>query len=424
MIGRPRTPIGAYGDVSVRPRGAKFQAMTRYRDLDGQLRRVRATATSQRGARTALRERLLARDGSGHGGLLHPSSRFTELVDLWLADLDAQDISEGTRENYRDDVRLHVLPAFAHHQLAEVTTGRVERFLKDEAAVSYSRAKHSRTMLNLLFAFALRHDAIARNPVEGTSPLRKPKHQVRAMTLAQVQAIRAAAAAWRTGPNVHGPRPDGQVRDICEVLLGTAMRPGEVLALRPADITESDVGMVAHVQGTVVERKGRGAFRQDWPKTDASHRRLVVPEFAAQVIRTRVADMGPGQRETTIFHNRSGRVLTLHNLRRTFREFVRDAHLEGSGITPRWYRRTGATVLARGLGVEAAATFLGHTSTAITEAHYIEPDQTLDPGPARILETTLRPDDPNGELLTRAEFADEDAVLDELDHIDDDDLAA
>ncbi|HEY0238682.1 MAG TPA: N-terminal phage integrase SAM-like domain-containing protein [Friedmanniella sp.] len=172
MIGRPRTPISAYGDVSVRARGTKFQAMTRYRDLDGQLRWVRATATSQRGAWAGLRERLLARDGSGHGGLLHPSSRFTELVDLWLADLHAQDISEGTKENYRDDVRLHVLPAFAHHQLAEITTGRVERFLQDEAAVSSSRAKHSCTMLNLLFAFALRHDAIARNPVESASPPR------------------------------------------------------------------------------------------------------------------------------------------------------------------------------------------------------------------------------------------------------------
>lgn len=75
-------------------------------------------------------------------------------------------------------------------------------------------------MLNLLFRFALRHDAIAR-PVEGTSPLRTPKGAPQ-------------AAVWRTGPGLPGPKPDGQVRDITELLLGTAMRLGEVLArLKP-----------------------------------------------------------------------------------------------------------------------------------------------------------------------------------------------
>ncbi|MEP9385188.1 hypothetical protein [Nocardioides sp. KR10-350] len=48
------------------------------------------------------------------------------------------------------------------------------------------------------------------------------------------------------------------------------------------------------------------------------------------------------------------------------------------------YRCTGATVLARGVGVDAAATHLGHTSTAITERRYIEPDTSIDFGPAKV----------------------------------------
>ena len=39
-----------------------------------------------------------------------------------------------------------------------------------------------------------------------------------------------------------GPRSDGQVRDIIEVLLGTAMRTGEVLALRPCDLDDRPTG--------------------------------------------------------------------------------------------------------------------------------------------------------------------------------------
>ena len=107
--------------------------------------------------------------------------------------------------NYRDDLRLHVRPFFEGYTLGEITTGRVQTFLKGEATVSYSRAKHSRTVLNQVVGFALRHDVIRRNPIEGTSPLNKPKGAPKALDLDQIQAIRVAAATWRRGPGVKGP---------------------------------------------------------------------------------------------------------------------------------------------------------------------------------------------------------------------------
>jgi integrase len=417
MSGRPRTAIGTFGLISTRRRGKRYVAETRYRDIDGRLRKVRATHSSRHGASALLKERLKNRPGYGTDGLLRLSSPFDDLAELWLADLELREIADGTKENYRDDLRVHVRPFFQNYTLGEITTGRVEVFLKGQAAISYSRAKHSRTMLNLIFGFALRHDAISRNPVEGTSPLRKPKGTPQALTLAQVMKIRQAAARWRTGPDVKGPKPDDKVRDIIEVLLGTSMRPGEVLALRPADIedrrrADGTRGMVAHVRGTVVYRKGKGTFRQEWPKTDASVRTIPVPAFAAVVLRRRLEDMTPEQDSWTIFHNRSGGPLSQHNLRRTFREFLVLADLQDSGISPRWYRRTGATVLARGLGVDAAATHLGHTSTVVTEGHYIEPDHTVDFAASDVLERTLRALDPDGTLLARADTADVQELLD------------
>lgn len=394
--GRPRTAIGTYGAVYVMRKADRCVAETRFRDLDGRLRKVTATAGSPTAATAQLKERLLDRSGYGSGGLLSLASPFGDLVELWLADLDLRELAEGTKQSYRDQVRLHVLPAFEHFTLGEVTTGRVEWFLKSQAALSHSRARQSRTMLNLLFGFALRHDAMSRNPVEGTSSLRKQKSQPRALTLAQIAAIRVAAASWRTEPGRPGPKPDGQVRDIIEVLLGTAMRTGEALALRPCDVVDSPSGMVVAVTGTVVQRKGQGAVRQDRPKSDASIRRIPVPQFTAAVLRRRLAEVPPGR---TIFANRNAGPLSPYNVRRTFREFLAAADLGGSGISLRWYRRTGATVIARGLGSDAAAAFLGHTSTAITEGHYIERDPTIDPTPAAHLERTLRPDSPDGALL-------------------------
>lgn len=420
-MARPRTPVGAYGSIAVRRRGDRVIAETRIRDADGRLRHVRVTARTAAQARQVLKERLLDRPTFGSTRVLTPQSTFADLAEVWLADLAIQRLAEGTKQNYRDQVRLHVLPAFEQYALAEITTGRVEWFLKSQAAISPSRARQSRTLLNLLFGFALRHDAVSRNPVAGTSPLRHPKSQPKALTLDQIAAIRKAAANWRSEPGLPGPKPDGQVRDIIEVLLGTAMRTGEALALRPCDLDDRPTGMVAAVTGTVVQRKGQGAIRQDRPKSEASIRWIPVPEFAASVLRRRATGVSEAR---TIFANRRGGPLSPYNVRRTFRDFLVEAGLGDSGISLRWYRRTGATVIARGMGSDAAAAFLGHSSTAITEGHYIERDPTVDRTPAAHLERTLRPVRPDDALLVHAAVVGEDALLAAVDHESDDDAVA
>ena len=135
--GRPRTVIGTYGTVGLRPKGRGYIASARYRDADGRLRPVTASGASRSAAQARLKERLLNRSGYGARGMLALTSSFRELVALWLADLERQDLVEGTKENYRDDIRRHVMPAFENLTLGEITTGRVEWFLKAEAAVSY-----------------------------------------------------------------------------------------------------------------------------------------------------------------------------------------------------------------------------------------------------------------------------------------------
>lgn len=420
-MARPRTPVGAYGAIAVRRRGDRVVAETRIRDADGRMRHVRVTARTAARARQVLKERLLDRPAFGSTRMLTAQSSFTVLVEVWLTDLDIQQLAQGTKQNYRDQVRLHVLPAFEHYALAEITTGRVEWFLKSQAAISASRARQSRTLLNLLFGFALRHDAVPRNPVAGTSPLRHPKTQPKALTLDQIAAIRAAALTWRAGTRLPGPQPDGQVRDIIEVLLGTAMRTGEVLALRPCDIDDRPTGMVVAVTGTVVQRKGQGAIRQDRPKSEASIRWIPVPEFAAAVLRRRTVGVDEVR---TIFANRKGGPLSPYNVRRTFRDYLVEAALADSGISLRWYRRTGATVIARGMGSDAAAAFLGHSSTAITEGHYIERDSTVGRTPAAHLERTLRPVKPEGALLIQVAADGEDELLATVDHENDADAVA
>ena len=186
----------------------------------------------------------------------------------------------------------------------------------------------------MVLGFAVRRGIIARNPVKETSRMKKPQHTPKALTPDQVAAIRLAARDWRTGESRMGPKPDGQVRDLIEVMLGTATRIGETLALRKCDIDMTADPPWVHIRGTHVVQSGAGVLRQAHPKTHESNRVVAVPQFAAEVIRRRLTLIEAEDGEHLLFFTRNGKPLAPHNVQRTFRKILRNAGLEGMGITP------------------------------------------------------------------------------------------
>jgi integrase len=394
MAGRPRLPFSTFGSIKVTALGGgRFRALARYRDWDGQSRQVTAVGASRSAAQAALKVDLAARmHAGGVGDALNAGSPFTLLAEAWMEDvmLDV-DRSRGTKDTYQRELRVLVLPFFEHFTVREVTVGRIELFLRQQRAKSYTRAKHSRTILNMILAFAVRREIIPRNPMKETSRMKKPPHTPKALTADQIAAIRLAAREWRAEEGRMGPRSDGQVRDIIEVMLGTATRIGEVLALRQCDVDlDADPPRVT-ISGTLVVHNKAGVHRQEHPKTHESNRTFGVPQFAAEVLRQRLALLDPEDTEHLLFYSRVGTPLTPYNVRRTFRGILRNAGLEGMDITPHSFRRTGATLLANELGMQAAADMLGHTSTSTTKAHYAEPDRRVKSAPAEVLQRLAPP---------------------------------
>jgi integrase len=386
-MARPRTPIGTFGGFRFEKAASGLvYARTRYRDSDGRLRQIQASGRTQRAAERNLKEKLTRRvDQSNRAGEITADSPFPKLVELWLADLDLEDrLAANTRDLYEREMRNLVLPTFEHMTLREISVSRVDRFLKSQAKISYSRAKQAKVVLSLALGLAVRYEAITRNPVLSASRLRKPQSTPMSLSNAQVQAIRTAVKTWRTGRGLSGPKPDGQLGPIIEVMLGTSARIGEVLAIRKCDVDATSQPATVSICGTIISPKGKPTYRQDHPKTSKSRRTVAVPTFTAEALRQRLVIVADEDDEHLLFFSRNHTPLTTNNVRRRLRSIMDEAKIKG--VTPHAFRRTVATVLDRSGGTDLAAEMLGHSSPEITRAHYIEKDEKVNPITAEILE--------------------------------------
>jgi hypothetical protein len=116
-VARPRTPIGTFGEIEFTPlTTGGVRARVRFRDHDGQLRRIESTAPTRKMAEHRLKENIAQRtDRAAGSDDLTPDSSFTKLVEVWLEDLDLEGrLAPSTRELYERDMRQLVMPAFAN----------------------------------------------------------------------------------------------------------------------------------------------------------------------------------------------------------------------------------------------------------------------------------------------------------------------
>ncbi|MBW4042557.1 MAG: tyrosine-type recombinase/integrase [Acidobacteria bacterium] len=392
-MSRPRLGVGTSGDFGyTRAASGRVTARTRYRDWDGTVRFVQATGATRLTAERELKAKLAQRaQQQSTESPLTPDSGFPDLVAYWLADLDLEGrIGKNTREFYERSIRTLVLPAFGNLTLREIGVARCDRLLKQLAAQSYSRAKRAKVVLGLAFGLAVRHEVLQRNPIDHVGRLRQPARTPDALTATEINAIRLAIAHWEAGLSVMGPRPDGQLGAIVEVMLGTSARIGEVLAIRRRDIDVTGPTPSVRLAGTIVSRAGEPTSRQDHPKTARSRRTVAIPTFAAEAIRGRLSRIGDASLDALLFSSRAGTPLTTNNVRRQLRHVMDAAGIEG--VTPHLFRRSVATAVNDGAGINLAAQLLGHADPKITIQHYIRRSEMVDPATAALLDRAFARD--------------------------------
>ncbi|WP_432830918.1 tyrosine-type recombinase/integrase [Dactylosporangium sp. CA-092794] len=389
-MSRPQLPIGTWGSIrreEVTPH--RFRARARFRDYDGVTRDVEAWGPSGAAAERALRVKLRDRSTPNNNDI-NPDMRLNRLGDLWIDELIAEArITPQTIARYEGSLRTAIRPALGNLRIREATVGRLDRFFKTVAAQHPAKARGAKVALSQMLGMAVRHDALATNPVRDIARLGKPRRTVTALTVTDLNTVRDAIRRWQTPTTGKpGPHHNSDLADIVDLLLATGARIGEILALRWDDIDLALPRPTLTFSGTLVYVKARGLFRQPWTKSHASHRTVVLPRFAVDMLLGRQVH-ATSNTNNAIFHSRTGAWLWPNNVRRQWRAARKDTGLDW--VTPHTFRKTVATLLDREASTKAAAEQLGHSSETTTDTYYIQKAKQA-PDVSDVLQTLSNPD--------------------------------
>jgi integrase len=179
--------------------------------------------------------------------------------------------------------------------------------------------------------------------------------------------VRTALRAWTTQKRP-GPKASSDMADIIDLMLATGGRIGEILALRWADVEFDAARPNLTINGTIKTEPGKGTYRKSSPKSDASVRTVVLPDFAIAVLRRRPRSTSENSSDA-VFPTRNGTWQQVNNVERRWRQIREDTGLEW--VTPHTFRKTVATLISERVDSETAAQQLGHSSPAITRQFYI-----------------------------------------------------
>lgn len=377
---RPPLQVGTWGKVSrdqVAP--GVWRAMARFRDFDGRTRKVEARAGTGAKAERALILAMTDR-AMPAGEDITADTRISRVAVTWWAEFLDQDRALNTRRRYEDIKDNYVVPGVGGLRIREATVSTLDRFLKTmRTKHGNATAKLCKTVLSGMLCLAARHGALDGNPLRDVATIPTNPHEVRALTLPEVVALRAGLQQWEAAKTQGGRYPTVDMLDVIDVTLATGCRIGEAMAIRWPDIDLASDKPTLTVNGTIVYEKGKGLIIQDHPKSKNSRQTYFLPPFAVEMLLRRQVSQLMGNPHDVVFPSAVGTLRDPNNFRKQWRT-TRD-ELGFQWVTPHTFRKTVGTLLAASEGMAVASAQLGHSNESVTSKHYVQkahqaPDMT------------------------------------------------
>lgn len=310
VVARPQLPPGTRGKTSFRTRSGAIQGRSEARTLGGELISLSASGASEAIVEAALDRKLRALTVYS-GSRLHEDSTIADAIERWLANRRAAVAAGAIKKQSYAQYAFHARevvrrigavplrkagPALLFTFFEQLVEAAAPKSVGSDGTVvpgTILLARNTRIVLQGAFSTAEAHEVIEHNPLAEYKLPKRSKADRRALTPAQYVAMRESIIEWGSNPR---RRSDWRrLLDIMDVSMGTSMRIGEVLALRPCDIdfdavvpsrkrpknrkTRTILQTRVYITGTIVEVDGN-LIRQPEPKREpCSVRCLCVREL-------------------------------------------------------------------------------------------------------------------------------------------------
>jgi integrase len=292
--------------------------------------------------------------------------------------LPGRNLKPSTASDYLSILRGRLLPYFGAYELAALGPEAVDAYIAEATAAGLAPNTISNHLglLRVMFKVALRWRLVARSPMGEVQAPRPRAPELSVLTEAEIARL---LAAYREAE--HEAEPEERewwalARRLVEVALGTAMRRGELLALRWRDVELLEGRL--HVREALV----RGRFGS--PKSRASRRMIELGPRTAGVLREQYESSHYRSDDSLVFcHPALGSPLDPSKFSRVYmRQALRRAGIS-KPFRP-WHdlRHTALTHEAAAGNPQAyVQAKAGHSQGSITE-RYIHAAQVLFPGAA------------------------------------------
>jgi integrase len=313
---------------------------------------------------------------------------FAAFAERWLTDyLPGRGLKLTTEEGYRQTLSKHLLPYFGSYELSELEQQPelVDRYVSLKMREGYA----PKTVVNHLLCLqvilkrAVRWRLIQRNPVTDCERPRVEQAELNVLSETEI------ARLWSAYGELESEAEPAErvwwrlARTLTFVALGTAMRRGELLALRWRD--------VQLLEGLLTVREALVKGRFTTPKSRAGRRLMELGPRTRELLAEHWRETAfQGDGELVFCHAQRGTPLDPSKLARCYlRPALKRAGIEKPFRPFHDLRHTALThEAAAGNPMAYVQLKAGHSQSAITE-RYIHAAQVLFPGAAARAEARM-----------------------------------
>jgi integrase len=363
------------------PRGVVWRI--RYQDAGG--RRILETlgkepAWTRKRAETELRRRLV--DVERDGYQQPDKTTFATFAERWLHDyLPGRGLKLTTTDGYRQTLTKHLLPHFGHLPVSELERHPelIDRYVTEKirAGLSPKTVTNHLLVLQVMLKRAVRWRLIQRNPCHDVERPRAQHTELNVLTETEIARLHTAYIQLAQDAANEDERVWWTLaRTLAFAALGTALRRGELLALRWRDIQL--------LEGLLTVREAYVKSRFTSPKSRASRRMIELGPRTRDLLSEHWQRTPyKGDDDLVFCHPDKGTPLDPSKLARCY---LRPA-LRHAGITKtiRPFHDLRHTALTHEAAAGNPMAYIqhraGHSQSAITE-RYIHAAQVMFPGAA------------------------------------------